>query len=89
MNLVVGGTRGTYILPNGIFRTMGDTTYFVFYWDCGSGIVYYNYAKLSPKDIEAAVAAGAIAIVGSYCLSTIQNEGAPLQVDTVCFGGVD
>ena len=87
MILTVGGTRGTYILPNAIFMTMGDTIYFVFYWDCGSGIVYYNYVKLSSKDIEAAVAAGAITMMASYAFVAMQNQGSPLKLDMVCVEG--
>ena len=84
IDLVRGGSKGIYILPGIILRSEGNTTYFVYYWDCGNGIVYYNYQKFPTKDIETAVATGAAVAIGSYLFATMQSDGAPILVDVVC-----
>ena len=88
LDLVTGGTKGTAIELNEIIRTMGNTTYFIAYWDCGNGIIQYDYYTVTNWQVIGELAFGFAAIAG--CLYLIIQTGglaAPALVPLIALGG--
>ena len=86
-------TSGTTKIPSGMFtRTDSKGSYFIWYWDAGNGILFYDYIFTPKQDVtahNAALAGLGIEIVMIIALGlyiNTMNSAITSQHDVVSFG---
>ena len=75
LTLKTGGTGGTIIEENSFVRTEGLDTYYVHYWDCGNGIIQYEYEKVTDWRAVGEMMIGTL-IIGGIAYLIFQTGGA-------------
>jgi hypothetical protein len=81
LELYTGGTQGTIISPNSFIKIVGFDTYYVNYWDCGNGIVKYDYNRVTDWQKVGEVATGVVLIGGAaFLIYTTGGLAAPVLI---------
>jgi hypothetical protein len=79
IQLVTGGSKGTFIYPDSFVMTANVDTYYIDYWDKGNGIIQYDYYKITDWQEVGEIATGAVVVAGVTC-AIIVTEGAAAPV---------
>jgi len=84
--LSTGGSKGTVIMPNSFVKTVGFDTYFVNYWDCGNGIIQYDYNRMTDwKAVGNAMVC--IVVLAGITYLVVQTGGAAAPAYAIVFAG--
>jgi hypothetical protein len=84
VDLRVGGTAGTIILPGSFTMEIGANTYFVTFQCVGKGVIAYDYEKITDWATVGQGAIAAVAIGGSiYIIIKSGGTAAPVVVPVI------